>query len=178
MFASLLRPKRQRGQIEQSPFSPPSPWFRAHNSRRVPRADESSDDAPELREIDEEDIDQDWEEEEEDGPLESTPLLPMFSASHLGTQRSLGYNVAVSQLTNMIRCATRLQHHPRHPSLDRLPLRNHPNMGPITLAAGLPIPDQADPAKDHVGPLFARDPLCTDGQLSPIRERNTPKPGE
>lgn len=90
MFASLLRPKRQRGQVEQSPFSTPSPWFRSthNNSRRVPRADESSDDAPELHEIDEEDMDQDWEEgeEEEDGPLESTPLLPMFSASHLGTE--------------------------------------------------------------------------------------------
>ncbi|OQD60487.1 hypothetical protein PENPOL_c023G00245 [Penicillium polonicum] len=85
MFASLLRPKRQRGQMEQSPFSTPSPLFRAahNNSRRVPRADESSNDAPELREIDEEDMEQDWDEEEEDGPLESTPLLPMFSASHL-----------------------------------------------------------------------------------------------
>ncbi|KAJ5965188.1 uncharacterized protein N7479_005064 [Penicillium vulpinum] len=83
MFASLLRPKHQRSQTEQSPFSTPSPWFRANNPRRVPRADESSDDAPELQEIDEEDINQDWEEEEEDGPIESTPLLPIFSASHL-----------------------------------------------------------------------------------------------
>ncbi|KAJ5813198.1 hypothetical protein N7447_010221 [Penicillium robsamsonii] len=83
MFASLLRPKLRRGQTEQSPFSTPSPWTRARNPRRVSRADESSDDAPELQEIDEEDMDQDWEEEEEDGPLESTPLLPMFSASHL-----------------------------------------------------------------------------------------------
>ncbi|KAJ5497573.1 hypothetical protein N7463_009560 [Penicillium fimorum] len=85
MFASLLRPKIRRGQTEQSPFSTPSPWTRVHNPRRVSRADESSDDAPELQEIDEEDMDQDWEEEEEeeDGPLESTPLLPMFSASHL-----------------------------------------------------------------------------------------------
>jgi hypothetical protein len=101
MFASLLRPKRQRGQIEQSPFST-SPWFRAghNNSRRVLRADESSDDAPELREIDEEDTEQDWDEEEEDGPLESTPLLPMFSASHLGMKRSLGYDVYGEQLTN------------------------------------------------------------------------------
>lgn len=89
MFASLLRSKRQRGQIEQSPFLTPSPWFRtAHNnSRRVFRADESTDDAPELQELDE-DIDQDWDEEEE-GTFESTPLLPMFSASHLGTKRSL-----------------------------------------------------------------------------------------
>ncbi|KAJ5200806.1 hypothetical protein N7491_008388 [Penicillium cf. griseofulvum] len=84
MFTSLLRPKLQRGETEQSPFSTPSPWFRAHNPRRV-RADESSDDAPELQGINEEDMDQDWEEEEEedDQPFESTPLLPMFSASHL-----------------------------------------------------------------------------------------------
>ncbi|CAG8381074.1 unnamed protein product [Penicillium salamii] len=80
MFGSLLRPKLRRGQTEQSPFSV-SPWFRAHNHGRV-QADESSDDAPELQGIDE-DMDEDWEEEEEDGPLESTPLLPMFSASHL-----------------------------------------------------------------------------------------------
>ncbi|KAJ5352747.1 hypothetical protein N7452_001721 [Penicillium brevicompactum] len=79
MFGSLLRPKLQRGQTEQSPFSA-SPWFRTQN-RRV-QADESSDDAPELHGIDEEDMDEDWEEEE-DGPLESTPLLPMFSPSHL-----------------------------------------------------------------------------------------------
>lgn len=81
MFGSLLRPKLRRGQTEQSPLSV-SPWFRAHNHGRV-QADESSDDAPELQGIDE-DMDEDWEEEEEDGPLESTPLLPMFSASHLG----------------------------------------------------------------------------------------------
>ena len=78
MFGSLLRPKLRRGQTEHSPFSA-SPWFRAHQGRQ---ADESSDDAPELQGIDE-DMDEDWEEEE-DGPMESTPLLPMFSASHLG----------------------------------------------------------------------------------------------
>ncbi|CAG7918840.1 unnamed protein product [Penicillium olsonii] len=77
MFGSLLRPKLRRGQTEHSPFSA-SPWFRAHQGRQ---ADESSDDAPELQGIDE-DMDEDWEEEE-DGPMESTPLLPMFSASHL-----------------------------------------------------------------------------------------------
>ncbi|KAJ5940541.1 hypothetical protein N7516_000709 [Penicillium verrucosum] len=67
MFASLLRPKRQRGQIEQSPFSTPTPGFRAahNNSRRVPEPMKG------------------WDEDAGDGPLESTPLLPMFSASHL-----------------------------------------------------------------------------------------------
>ncbi|KAJ5297343.1 hypothetical protein N7508_007592 [Penicillium antarcticum] len=87
MFASLLRPKRQRDQVDQSPFSTPSPWYRGprDDPRRVNRSgDSSEDDAPELHGIDEEDMDEDWDgEEEEDGPLESTPLLPMFSASHL-----------------------------------------------------------------------------------------------
>lgn len=98
MLASLLRPKGRRGQIDQTPFSSPftpsdgSPWFRAaaqRGPRRVPAADRSSDDdAPELQDIDE-DMDEDWtgeEEDEEDGPVESTPLLPIFSASHLGTK--------------------------------------------------------------------------------------------
>lgn len=78
MFGSLLRPKLQRGHTEQTPFS--SPWFRAHQ-RRV-QSESSEDEAPELQGIDEEDGGE-WEEEE-DGPLESTPLLPIFSASHLG----------------------------------------------------------------------------------------------
>lgn len=51
-------------------------------------------------------------------------------------------------------------------------------MGPITLAAGLSVLNQANPAKDHVDPLFARDPLCIDGQLFAIRERSTPKSRE
>lgn len=72
MFGSLLRPKLQRGQTEPSPFA----WF--PTQRRV-QDDGSEDDAPELRGNEE---DTEWGEE--DGPIESTPLLPMFSASHLG----------------------------------------------------------------------------------------------
>jgi hypothetical protein len=51
--------------------------------------DSEDENAPELEEIGE-NMDQDWvgdedeEDDEEDGPLESTPLLPIFSASHLG----------------------------------------------------------------------------------------------
>lgn len=92
MLASLLRPRAKRAQIDQSAFSSPftsdnSPWFRG-NTRRVPRETrgaDSSDDEPEL-----EDIHEHWEREdeevegEEDDPIESTPLLPIFSSSHLG----------------------------------------------------------------------------------------------
>lgn len=99
MLASLLRPKARRRQIiDQSPFtfSSPgdsSPWFRAagrRGARRVPGVGDSEDEhAPELEEIDE-DMEHDWtggedeEDNEDDGPLDSTPLLPIFSASHLG----------------------------------------------------------------------------------------------
>lgn len=100
MLASLLRPKARRAQVDQTPFSSPftpsdsSPWFRAaaqRGPRRARAIEHSDDDMPgPLEEIDE-DVDEDWigeEEEEEDdndGPVESTPLLPIFSASHLGS---------------------------------------------------------------------------------------------
>lgn len=101
MLGSLLRPKPRRGQTDSALFSAPftptenSPWSHPnsrHSSGRVPRSGHSSDeDGPELQDIDEdvdEDVDTEWiredEGEEEDGPLESTPLLPIFSASHLG----------------------------------------------------------------------------------------------
>lgn len=99
MLASLLLPKARRQQIiDQSPFtfSSPgdsSPWFRAagrRGARRVQGLGNSEDEhAPELEEIDE-DMEHDWtggedeEDNEDDGPLDSTPLLPIFSASHLG----------------------------------------------------------------------------------------------
>lgn len=185
MFASLLRSKRQRGQIEQTSFATPSLGFRdAHNNpRRVHRADESSDDAPGLQGIDEGDMDEeDWEEdeeeEEEDGPLESTPLLPMFSASHLGRKKIPGCRLSVvlwccgRLLTMIIRCATRLQYDPCHSSPYCLPLRNHPDMGSIALTASLPISDQTDPTEDYVGPLLARNPLCFNGQLFAIWKGN------
>lgn len=101
MLASLLRPRERRGQLDPTPFSSPftpsdsSPWLQAAAQRGLRRArgadnsdDDDDDDAPELQEIDEE-VDEDWigdeDEDEEDGPVESTPLLPIFSASHLGT---------------------------------------------------------------------------------------------
>lgn len=98
MLASLLRPKARRAQVDQTPFSSPftpsdsSPWFRAaaqRGPRRARGVEQSDDEMPgPLEEIDE-DVEEDWigqeEEEDDDGPIESTPLLPMFSASHLGS---------------------------------------------------------------------------------------------
>lgn len=99
MLASLLRPRARRGPIiDQSAFSSPftasdnSPWFRAGTRRdpRNTRGADSSEDEPELRDIAEH-MDVHWErdneeeeEDENDDPVESTPLLPIFSSSHLG----------------------------------------------------------------------------------------------
>lgn len=94
MLASLFRPKARRGQIDPAAFSSPfnpenSPWFRAASHRTSGRArgagGSSDEDAPELQGV-EEDMEE-WvrdEDGEEDEPVESTPLLPIFSASHLG----------------------------------------------------------------------------------------------
>lgn len=96
MLASLFRPKARRGQIDPADFSTRftpenSPWFRAA-SRRTPgrtrgNGGGSDEDAPELQDV-EEDLEE-WirdEDGEEDEPVESTPLLPIFSASHLGME--------------------------------------------------------------------------------------------
>lgn len=104
MLASLLRPKPRRQQADEpqfpGPFTPSdhnnSPWFRAaanRGGRRVRGFSNSAGyGAPELQDVDEEDIDEDedgvWvhedDEEDDERHLESTPLLPIFSASHLG----------------------------------------------------------------------------------------------
>ncbi|KAJ5567929.1 hypothetical protein N7450_010415 [Penicillium hetheringtonii] len=103
MLASLLRPKPSRPQVDEAQFSSPftpndhnnSPWFRAAANRGGRRVRGFSNSggygAPELQDVDEEDIDEDedgvWvhedDEEEDEQHLESTPLLPIFSASHL-----------------------------------------------------------------------------------------------
>jgi hypothetical protein len=107
MWASLLRPKKRRLGADRSPFSSPltgvdsSPVV-AKDSRMQRRrrasaefpdeADDGGDDAPEI-EVDspsEEDQEEDPEEDEnEDGLGEQTPLLPIFSAAHLGTDNSI-----------------------------------------------------------------------------------------
>lgn len=145
MLASLLRPKPRRTQIDESPFASPftpsdhntSPWFRAAANRGRRR----DYDAPELHDVDEESLDedededadwiQDHNEEEDERPMESTPLLPIFSASQLGMfffpPVFLNLNFALKDLQKLTtNCRDRfppsLRYHPCDSSLDRLPL--------------------------------------------------------
>lgn len=97
MLASLLRPKARRAQTDQQPLSSPftlsdsPPWFRTpaqRSPRRAHGAEHSDDDMPGRFEEIDEDVAEDWieeEDEDDDGPVESSPLLPIFSASHLGS---------------------------------------------------------------------------------------------
>ncbi|KAE8375045.1 hypothetical protein BDV26DRAFT_268698 [Aspergillus bertholletiae] len=88
MLASLLRPKKRRVYAERSPFSSP------YTTRDLPwpflqRGSEAH--YEEIQEnVDAQDGAHDGEgdesgDEEDDGPFESSPLLPIFSASHLDT---------------------------------------------------------------------------------------------
>ncbi|GAD97733.1 integral membrane channel protein, putative [Paecilomyces variotii No. 5] len=91
MLASLLRPKKRRAYTERSPFAAPStaressPLLRRHN------APESADDASDEDEGtgyehdpgDELEEEEDDAQEDEDGPGDSPPLLPIFSAPYL-----------------------------------------------------------------------------------------------
>jgi hypothetical protein len=97
MLSSLLRPKRSRRRVEdESIFSTPEGTQTAKRAHATADwtedelADDLSDDQDEgddnegdQDEEDEEDAD---DQDEEDG--HSSPLLPIFSAAHLGLYRS------------------------------------------------------------------------------------------
>ncbi|PYI11825.1 hypothetical protein BO78DRAFT_101887 [Aspergillus sclerotiicarbonarius CBS 121057] len=110
MLASLLRPKKRRVYADRSPFSSPyttrdSPWpfFQDNPSQGGP--------APGYGEINEEGPDampgEDESDEDDDGPVESTPLLPIFSASHLDTLPVYDITHAIRPLI-VSRCETTL----------------------------------------------------------------------
>jgi hypothetical protein len=87
MLSSLLRPKKARPHVEEhSPFASPYPERRnAADWTEDDGEDENTEDEDDLEEgEDEEDSDNEEVIEEEDGEDEDTPLLPLFSAAHLG----------------------------------------------------------------------------------------------
>ncbi|THC97901.1 hypothetical protein EYZ11_002599 [Aspergillus tanneri] len=110
MLASLLRPKKRRVYAERSPFSSPdtsrqSPWpfvqrgAEARYNENVEGGYEETEDA--------ENGGDDADSEEEDGPLESTPLLPIFSSSHLDSLPVYDVTHAIRSLI-ISRCETTL----------------------------------------------------------------------
>lgn len=96
MLASLLRPKKRRTYADRSPFSSPyttreSPWPFFDNNTPQRGWGQGYEEFGQQNGFDEANgrvpgPDQD-EEEEEDTPVETSPLLPIFSASHLGMKQ-------------------------------------------------------------------------------------------
>lgn len=87
MLSSLLRPKKVRRRVEEhSPFSSP------YAERRHATADfteddgedENTEDEDEQEEEEEDNLEEEQEAIEEEDGDEDTPLLPLFSAAHLG----------------------------------------------------------------------------------------------
>lgn len=89
MLASLLRPKKRRVYADRSPFSS----FDAQDAPSFLRNQTQNNDYREfIRNNNIQDIDEDdhsFDEHEHDDP-ESAPLLPIFSASHLGMKTKPG----------------------------------------------------------------------------------------
>lgn len=84
MLSSLLRPKRARRRVEETPiFSSPYAGHAAADFTEDDEEDEHTDDDEENDEGDEGEEDMTEGEEGEDGDSNS-PLLPIFSAAHLG----------------------------------------------------------------------------------------------
>lgn len=93
MLASLLRPKKRRVYAERSPFSSP---YTTREGLWPFRQEEAQHASPRMRynETHGAPLDEDYQhaddlgeyagQEEEDRPIETSPLLPFFSASHLG----------------------------------------------------------------------------------------------
>lgn len=88
MLASLLRPKKRRVYADRSPFSP---WYTAQDSPLLPHETRVNDHrrfatGGNVRQTEPDDgRDEDEDEDEAEHDPESAPLLPLFSASHLGT---------------------------------------------------------------------------------------------
>ncbi|KAF9883849.1 hypothetical protein FE257_002740 [Aspergillus nanangensis] len=88
MLASLLRPKKRRVYAERSPFSSPyttrQPAWPGRQRSSEPQYEETQDNEGAHEGFENgQYVVEDEDGEEEDDPVESTPLLPIFSASHL-----------------------------------------------------------------------------------------------
>lgn len=157
MLASLLRPKKRRVYAERSPFSSPYttrdlpwPFLQRGSEEQYEEVQGNDDDANQGVDDGEEDESGD----EDDGPSESSPLLPIFSASHLGI-----YLFALPAQCNRLRCLTgvrfviyryapRLRYHPCDSRAYRSPLRDYVVLGSVAVAPDLSISGKTYPATD------------------------------
>jgi hypothetical protein len=182
MLSSLFRPSRssKRQRDTRSPFSSPSPAVtRRHPPHeRTQLLSQDQANAPGIQntsrtDSDEEDhTDHDLDDEEfesgnEDGVREEAPLLPIFSAAHLGSNLFLQV-LRLWTCTDANRCTAHIQLNPCHTPPDRVQMRNHVIMGPTSITTSVTVSPQTNPAGHSSYTLFQSNTIRVDGQLSTI----------
>jgi hypothetical protein len=102
------------------------------------------------------------------------PLLPIFSAQHLGSYPP--GPVEKSTLT-LCRQDTRVSSPASHQAAGRAPMRDDPVVGPAAHSANIAVPRQAHPAGHPRRTLLPGDAVCPLGELPAIPERCPAQPG-
>lgn len=121
--------------------------------------DENDDDGDDNND---EDLDAD-----EDGGGETSPLLPIFSAAHLGRLQNF---LLISPMLISNRCSPCVQPHSLHPPPDCATMRDNAVLGSATVAPSLPIPCETHTAANTVLAFLKRDHICFVGKLSTIQK--------
>lgn len=168
-----------------NPSSPDEPRRHRPEIRHAAAAyTETEDDEQETERNGEHEVGGDEEEEDmdhEDGHLEhddededpraGTPLLPIFSAAHLGRTIFLLTIFHISPTTKadlFNRCLASLQPYPCDSTDRGTTMRNHVNMGPTSITTSLTIPCEADATDDSNLSFLSRHTICADGKLLAI----------
>lgn len=197
MLASLFRPKNQI-YAEHSPFSSPDttrnapPFFRnqgqASGTRNTGIRDHNEDHEYDIageRGGDAEYENSNGDIEDEDDPQETSPLLPIFSASHLGMAPLELDDLILWKIKKLIltilvphRFFARVRRHPCHTFAHRRPLRDHFVVGPIALASDFSVPGETHSTENYGITLFQSLPICSDDKLSPVQQGSPSLSGE
>lgn len=180
MLASLLRPKKRREYAQNSLFPSPDPadqsrWPLLSRDGGYGRLREhrTDDDDAENESIEDEDADG----EDEDAPIESSPLLPIFSAPHLGMGFHRSYYSGATLLTYPYsRRAPNLRYHTCYPVSDNFAVRNDVDLGPATLASDFAVLGETYSTENKSIALYAGHAVCADDELPTIRQGNSFEP--
>lgn len=187
MFSSLLRPRPAKRRVSHRDLSAspssgqPAPRYR-HAAADFTEADDDDEEGNVHQHatfnFDVADEDGDEDDVEEVGPRagQRTPLpvLPLFSASHLGTSIALPIpQLLLYVLTVDARHTSSLQHHPFDTYHSLCPHRDDFNMGSAAVSSDLAVPRQAHAAANPNTALLPRNLVCLDGKLPAIHQRGS-----
>ena len=193
MLSSLLRPKKKVRRVQEQFTSPappgeqsaPAKHGRERAEARYAAADwtETDDNDEETEEedsngggLEEEQAELDHlggEDDDHEDDNEGTPLLPIFSAPHLGTifiQCCLHLDNA-----NYYRCNTGLSSNTCDSNDCPSSKRNNLDVGPTAVSASITIPRETYAATDSNSTLLSSDTVCLDGELPTVWEGSTNK---